>query len=779
MKYFFILIVIALSYTHAYAQEYNLLDRDLSQIDVEALTDQQIRQIATEVERSDMTEQELMNLARLKGMPEAEIARLKQRLTNIDRQKGTDELQGSVDEDLTKENITSERQASIETPADLNRIFGTSLFSSEKLTFEPSLNIPTPRSYQLGPGDELVIDIWGDSRQNYRLQVSREGSINISNLGPVYVSGLNMEQASRKIIDRLSEIYTGLKGPRPATYAQVGIGKVRSVKVTLLGEVRVPGTYTLPALATVFNALYLSGGPALNGSFRDIEVIRENKVITTIDVYDFLLGGKQENNIYVEDQDIIRVNPYQKRVEVKGAVKRPMIYEVKEGENLDQLIEYAAGFTDQAYTHRLKVHRKTSRERRIEDVPQEAFQQFSLKNGDIVEVESILNRYENRVEIKGAVYRSGEYQLTEGLTVINLVEKAEGLREDAFLGRAIIFRTRDDYSTEVIPFNLREMLQDPTKDILLEREDVIHISSKYDLKEDYHVSIYGAVQAPSTFPYMDNMSLEDLILMAGGFSEAASVSRIEVARRLKKEGVGATSDEIAEVFQFSVDGQLELGSSEAKFILQPFDQVYVREYPGYQVQRSVAISGEVLYPGSYALQSKDEHLSDLILRTGGLTHYAYPEGATLERTIWGDTTQIGINLVAILEKPHSKFDLYLLPGDRIHIPKELQTVAIKGQVLNPVAIKYQRNFGFRDYIASAGGFTSVARKRKVYVRYPDGSADRTRKFLVFNNYPKVTPGSTIFVPEEPERTKLSAQEVIGISTGLATISLLIVSIIGR
>jgi protein involved in polysaccharide export with SLBB domain len=747
------------------------------------------------------------------------------------------------------------------------KVFGYSLFNSPNLMFDPSLNIPTPKNYQIGPGDEIIVDVWGASEQVYQQIGSPDGYIIIQNLGPIYLNGLSMDRASERIKSRLSKIYSGLEpsdGRSPNTFAQVSLGQVRTIKVTVIGEVRTPGTYDVSALATVFNALYLSGGPTFNGSFREIELIRNNTVHKALDIYDFLIRGIQKNNVQLEDQDIIRIKPFKNRVEVIGEIKREGIYEVKENESFADLIDFVGGFSENAYQEIIKVRRNTGKEKKLLDVTWENLNLVQPENGDYVLVNGILNRFENRVQIVGAVFREGEYELTDKLTVLKLIEKAEGLRGDAFLDRGTIFRTNEDFTTEVIPVNLRQMLKGELEDIPLYREDLIKISSIYDLKEEFYVTIGGTVREPGNYPFMEHMTVIELILEAGGLLESADLSAIEVARRRRGDTQDSATYQIAEIFTFSVDKDLRILEGQEQFILKPFDNVYIRKSPSYEAPIKVRLEGEVMYPGEYVLEKKDERISSLIKRAGGLTPEGYIHGATLIRRteFFEHQTEvekryqdllsireqlynkysytddlslteseylrsqrlsdleekvetyterqdyeagresvrqrmemieelqardtllipidikkhetIGINLQEIITNPGFKYDLILQEGDVISVPKQLQTVRLRGEFLYPITVRFDSKFGFRDYLAQAGGFTDKAKKGKTYIIYANGSVDRTRRLIFFGNkYPKVQPGAEIIVPGKPDKQPLSAQAWIAIATSVATFALVV------
>jgi len=632
------------------------------------------------------------------------------------------------------------------------------------------------------------------------------------------VGGLSIEQATSKLRTAMSTTYPALRTGR-STIA-VNLGNIRGIKVVLTGEVVKPGTYTLPSLATVFNALYASGGPRENGSFRKIQVIRNNRVVSTIDTYDFLINGLQKGNIRLQDQDVIHIPVYETRIEVAGEVKRPALFEALKGDNIQDVLNFAGGFNTRAYTGRIKVLQNTEKERRITDVASTDFTSSVPKNGDKYIVEEILDRFENRVEITGAVFRPGLYELEKGLTLRGLINKAEGLKEDAFLNRGYINRLNMDNTLSLISFDVSKIIAGATNDIPLQREDKVTISSLFDLRDEYRVMIQGEVRDSGTYVYADNMSLQDLIQMAGGFREGATPNRIEISRRIKNSDATSASAVTAEVFTVNINQNLTL--SDQTFVLKPFDVISVRSSEGYQVQRQVKLEGEVLYPGTYTITRKDERISDLIKRAGGLTPTGYAEGASLKRpgpkpimnekarnainnedeeakkflnlkrvqqegvkdTISTDVEQqliqsdlVGIELVSIMKKPGSKGDLIMEDGDIIRVPKQLQTIKVTGEVLNPNNIVFSSGKGFKQYVNGAGGFTNTALRKGAYIKYANGSVESARKFLFFNNYPQVKSGAEILVPKRAVTERLTAQGWIGIGTAVASMAAIIVSLL--
>lgn len=797
---------------------------DLSTVRVDDLTDEQIMAYMRQAQSMGLSETELTQMALQRGMPPSEIEKLRERI---------EKLNGPIDQqDTGSSSITDrpERQlvdSVVTVPARPDssggkplRIFGASLFQDAPILFEPNLRLATPKNYVLGPGDQILIDIYGRSEENHSLTISPEGTINIPYVGLVPVAGMTIEQANARITNALSTVYSAIRTGN--TKVNIALGNIRSIKVIITGEVAKPGTYTLPSVATIFNALYYSGGPSKNGSFRNIRLIRGGKEVARLDIYDFLISGNFTENIRLEDQDVLMVPPYESRVEVDGEVKRPAIFELRKGETFDDLLTYAGGFSEDAYKARIRVIKRTTKEQRIEDLLSSQFSQYMPQAGDRYRIDRILERFENRVTIKGAVFRPGEYELSPGLTLSMLIKKAEGLKEDAFLNRGYIVRLKDDMQSEQLSFGVAGIVAGTEPDIELKREDIVTISSLFDLREAYTVNIDGEVRSPGRFAYAEGMTLQDLIIQADGFRESASGGRIEIARRVKDADVSSQSAQIAQIFQ--VDLAKTLSKTDQDFVLMPFDHVVVRTATGYETQRTVRVEGEVLYPGLYTINRKNERISDVIKRAGGLTPFAYVEGASLKRRTMVDTNKaaetraekeerelrkqeeykrmlalqqlqsdagafnginldrnidndlVGINLERIILNPGQRGDLILEDGDVIRIPKELQTVKISGEVLAPSTAVYSPSKGFKQYISQAGGFSSRALRKSTYVLYANGSVKSTSRFLFFNNYPPIKPGAEIFVPQKEVRLQVSAQQWIGVGTGLASLAAMIVAI---
>ena len=808
----FVLVTLCVS-----AQVPTMSSEAMKQMKVENLSDDQVRQVVAEMKKNKMTLDQIDAYAQQKGIPASEVQKLKQRIVSLNLDKELTSTTKNTNEEEAADNRTVDETTSKPMTAEelraqqrRRRIFGAELFSNKNISFEPNLRMATPGNYQLATGDEVLIDVYGYSEVQHRLKVTPEGYIRIPNLGPVYVNGLSMDEAKERITKQLTTIYGGIRSGN--TFVSVSLGNIRSIKVLLIGEVVAPATYTLPSLATVANALYVSGGPSENGSFRNIQVMRNGKVVATFDLYDFLSKGDLTNNIVLRDQDIVRVNPYSTRVELAGQVKRPAIFEAKEGETLQSILDFAGGFTDIAFRENITVQRINSREREVLSVPASELGSFKLKSGDRFFVDSILNTFTNRVTIAGAVFHPGDYALTEGMNLAELIKKADGVREEAALNRGLIRRLQLDRSPSYVAFDVAKVLSGAESHKLY-REDSVFIFAKSDLRESYQVKISGEVNKGGYFPYADSMHLEDLILLAGGLNDAASLQHVEISRRVRNARYSGNDTALAIIRQFDVNADLRGNTEAAGFILQPFDEVTIRRSPTYTEQGNVYLDGEVVYPGLYTINSKREKISDLLKRAGGLRPEAYPEGAVLLRKTFlnegdsallsskldvfynslRDTTAIsrventiakkeqllGIQMDKILALPGSKYDLLLEEGDIIRVPKKLETVQLYGEVYFPKKVRFDRNATFRDYIRGAGGFTSSGLRRKSYIVYANGEVKSTKRVLFFNSYPKVKPGAEIYVPAKREGKKLSGAEVVGIGSGLASLALIIVTILDR
>ncbi|NLR65283.1 capsule biosynthesis protein [Chitinophaga varians] len=811
------------------AQNPALSKEQIRQMKVDNLSDDQVRQLVAEMKKNNMSFSDIDTYAQQKGIPDIEVSKLKSRIQQMGLDKELDQNQknkeknkkdkedeeGSrkVDDDMTEDTTTGSKEKpqtreEREREKRRKKIFGSELFNNKNLTFEPNLKMPTPPNYRLAANDEILIDVYGYSEVQHRLKVTPDGYIRIPNLGPVYVNGLTMEEAKNRITKQLATIYSGIKSGN--TSVQISLGNIRSIRVLLIGEVVNPGSYTIPSLATVANALYVSGGPTENGSFRNIQVIRNGSTAATFDLYDFLARGDLSNNIVLQDQDIVKVNPYKTRVELIGEVKRQAIFEAKDNETLQQILDYAGGYTDRSFRDVIRAYRVNNKEREVVNVPASEIASFKLKSGDQFFIDSILNRFSNRVTITGAVFHPGNYALEDNMTISDLIKRADGVKENAALSRGLIRRLQSDYTPSFINFNVQDALSGKSA-MRLQKEDSVMIYSKFDLREEYEVRIDGEVNKPGYFNYADSMRLEDLILIAGGLTDAASLQEVEISRR-KRGGMYDPKDSTkAIVERFNINADLSNNPEAKAFVLQPFDEVVVRKSPAYASQANVMISGEVVYPGDYTINNRSERISDLIKRTGGLRPEAYPEGAVMMRKTFinesdssllanklqvfynklQDSTDIarvqaavdrkeqllGINLDHIMKHPGSKYDLLLEEGDVIRVPKKLQTVQLFGEVYFPKKVRFDGGYKFKDYIHGAGGFTAQAMKRRAYIVYANGEVKNTKKVFFFNSYPKVKPGAEIYIPTRKERKGLNGQEGVAIASGLASVALVIVTIL--
>ena len=695
-------------------------------------------------------------------------------------------------------------------------VFGREIFSNKNLSFEPDLNIPTPKNYILSAGDELLINVWGDSELNLKLKVSPEGTILIPNLGPVSVSGLTIETAENRIRQELGRIMSTLSGNTDGanTFVSVSLSQIRSIKVNIVGEVVAPGTYTLPSFATLFNALYAAGGVNEIGSLRGIKVYRNSKEVAKLDVYDYLLNGKYNTNIRLEENDMVIVSPYDQLAVVRGKVKRNRIFEMKKGETLQQLLNMAGGFTGDAYKKDVRIKRKADSRYQIATVTEDKYPTFAMMDGDSLLVDSVIPFYENRLIVTGAVWRPGEYELNGTVhTVKGLINQAAGLKGDEFTGRAQITRLNPDFTTTVIAVDIRGILNGTSPDIELKPEDILNIPSLFDLREPYTIKVSGAVNYVDTvLPYRNNLTVEDAIMMAGGLKESAATVNVEVARRIKDTKTYENTNRTAEVFNFALNDNLGLISTDGKksdrvFTLEPFDEVYVRFSPGYQEQQVVKIGGEITFSGDYVLAEKNSRLSDIIANAGGITPDAYVKGASLKRQLTEDEMRrletllqlssnkqsrdsvalslenikdysVGIDLEKALANPGSAHDVVLRDGDALYIPQLQSTVKINGAVTYPNSVTYTNGMSVGDCLSQAGGYNDIARKYPIVI-YMNGKVATTKKcFIFFKRYPKVEPGCEIVVPTKTQRDrKTSLAEVLSIASSTTSMAAMVTSII--
>ena len=658
------------------------------------------------------------------------------------------------------------------------KVFGRDIFRTANLTFEPSMNIATPVNYRLGPGDQLQIEVWGASEANITQKVTPDGYISIPNVGPINVNGLTVQAASNRIKAKLSQIYSGMASSNVnlSTNVKVSLGQIRTIQVNIMGEVARPGTYALSSFSTVFHALYKAGGMSRMGSLRNIKVVRGGRTVATVDVYDYIINGRSHSDIRLQEGDVILASPYEALVLIKGKVKRPMYYEMKSSESIRTLIGFAGGFSNDAYRGSVTVDRNNSKERTVATVDDMNFGVFKVKDGDVVSVGEILDRYDNRIEVKGAVYRPGYYELGKDIqTVRDLIQRADGLLEYAFTNRAVLHRENDDKTLEVIALNVKAILDGTEPDVTLQKNDVLFIPSKYDLESKGTLEIRGEVYNPNIFPFAANTKLEDLIIMAGGLTESASTVRVDVTRRIIDKKGTKKQKEIAKTYTFGVkEGFVVEG--DPGFVLEPYDQVFVRRSPGYSEKINVSVAGEVEFEGDYALNVRNERLSDVIEKAGGLTEFAYIDGARLERQMTPEeykqaqelmamvksnnqisgndsivvptvsrTYSVGINLKEIMENPHSAIDPVLQEGDVIVVPQYMNTVSVSGSVRKPNSVVYDPKMKLKDYINEAGGYAERARKSGTFILYPNGHIKELGKKAKAKD---IVGGSKIIVPQK-------------------------------
>ena len=848
--YFLVLLCFwAIAPTFVFAQQ----NVDLNTIRVDQLSDDQIEELVKRAQDAGLSSTDFLMMAQMRGMPSGEVEKLRNRIEGLaegsSKSRSTNVSKRAAREQVDINDITRglmETQELMEEEKADSLLFGSTLFfqKNRKLSFEPSLNQATPKNYILGPGDLIYVDIYGQSEKYYEATVNPEGSILLDNIGLIAVSGKTIEAAEGIIKNRVAAFYTGLSGSNPSTFLQVTLGNVKTIKVHILNEVRLPGTFTLSAFSTVFNALYAAGGPSDKGTLRAIQLIRNNKKIAEIDVYDLLINGTANLDVQLQDQDVILVNPYLARVKVMGEVKRPLVFEVTPEDNLEDILRFAGGFTDLAFKDRISISRITGNQRSISDVYSNQLGLFNLKGGDEVTVGRIIDRYTNRIQIKGAVFRPGVFSLTEGLTLTQLIKNADGLKGDAYTQRASILRTKGDLSSEVLEVNLQAVLEGRQEDVVLQREDVIRISSIYDVQNERYIQILGEVKRPGTYPYAAGMTPEELILIAGGLQESANIKDIEIARRLEDSDSGTLSD----IITTSINADLSFNPNAIS--LAPFDQVIVRKRANFTMQRLVSVEGQVNSPGIFAIQTSVDRISDLIKRAGGVNQFAYTKGATLIRKTeffnteseqvrrqknlealrvllkenptnpeaqeellirlfrdlpkekvaktdstannakresldqiaaetpgvavkFKETEAVAINLEKILANPGSEEDLVLEEGDILNVPKLLQTVRMRGDVVYPTTLRHEQGRSLRFYINGAGGFDRRANRKQTYVVYANGAVKRTKGFFGVRSFPVVEPGAEVIIPSKGPKIPIRLGELVGVTTGLATLALVL------
>lgn len=784
------------------AQDF-LKGTDLSTVKVDYLSDSDIAKIKNQLQSNNTTIEQVEPMVLAKGMSAAEYAKLKVRLGSQFTTATTGVTNSDVfDEKKGEKTRQQEKIVNKKVKDTLNSlVFGSDLFDNPDLNFEPNLKLATPMNYVLGPGDELQISVYGVQEYNASIPVNLEGKVNIQYVGQIPVSGMTIEAATQKIKGAISRVYSTVASGQ----SQVGISlsRIRTIKVTIIGS-KQPGNYSISSLATVYNALFLGGGPGKNGSYRNIELLRNNKVFKKIDIYNFLVNGNQSDNVGLKDNDVIRIPAYTQRVTIEGQVKRPGIFEMKSGETFKDLLTFASGFNEFAYTASVGVLQKTAKDFKVKDIKYVEFDSYKPLSGDVFRVSKILNRFENRIRIEGSVFRPNIYSFYEGMRISELVAQADGLTEDAYTNRATIVRTKDDLTTEVTNVDLSKALAgDAEADILLRKEDVVTVYSILDFKEDYKITIDGEIKKPGLYEFHENLTLNDLLVQAGGLTGSAS-KRVEIARMIKSDEVNDTNPNRVQLFNLEIIA--DNNEQIKNFTLAPFDVVNIRRMTVYEKPEMVTVTGAVNYTGKYVLANKKEKIYDVIQRAGGLSSVANWDGVKIKRPINAkqieDLENVNLNLGKkdsiqnkltkklkedlkyatipvdwrkIVKNPSDKTNVTLFPGDEIEVSVYNESVKVTGNVLLTSEIPYNKGKGFNYYLESVGGTDAKGWKKKAYIIYPNGKAAVSSTFFFIRSYPKVLPGSQIVVPEKPETRKMSTGEAVSIASVITSIALLVVT----
>jgi len=833
-----LIFILSFSFT-TYSQSFD----DLSNVNFSELNDSQIDLLLRRAGSQGYNQFDLLKMARAQGFTQADIENLDKRFKSAQTiARVAESASAPLEETRLRKQWLENIEIFRENDSD---VFGYNVFTGTSfLSFQSNLNLPTPSDYILGAGDKMFIDVYGESESYFQAEISPEGYAILENIGPVNLNGLSLEKAKLRLTNRFKKVYPGIQSRK--TFLNISVGIPRAIRINIAGEVNLPGTYNFSAFNTLYNALYVAGGITENATLRDIKLFRNNKLISTVDVYKFLTEGDGSSNVRLENNDLILVNTYSNRISIDGAVKSPGKFEMKDEETLLDLLNYAGGLSENAFKKSIKLTRIIDGQLKVVDINSDQFDFFKPMDGDKYLIEKIIEKYNNRVIVNGAVFRPGTFSLTEEMTVKNLIDKAEGLKTDVFFDKAYITRTNEDYSTSTIALNLKDELKNPI--FILQEEDVLNILSINDLSEENYIEISGQVNNPGIFPFSKNISLSDLILLAGGFKENATQNRIEINRRLSSKELNENN--ISEILIFDLDKNLNNNS----IIIEPFDQIIVRKNPNFYTQQYTRVEGEVMYPGKYAISSKNERISDLINRSGGFKNMAYLKGATLIRltefaelqsdlnkkikslndlknkvsnkegtlteselllieridedlknidtnknenqilssyakserineilkknSVDGDipiskSEAIGIDLMSIVNSPGSNSDLLLKEGDVIIVPKKLETVRLRGELLYPTTVRFVSNKSLKYYINSSGGFDNKAKRSGTYIVYANGDVARTKKFLFFNIYPKAEPGSEVIVPKKSIKNPIAANQLLNFTTGLATLILAI------
>ena len=777
------------------------------------MTDSQVLEYSIQQKKTGASESDIAAKLLQKGVTMGQIQQMRQQYAQQITKRGLDDTVDNALDDakdrmrtnnevkdndiVTKErnlvtqNI-SEPEAELESP-HIKKVFGRDIFNKKSLTFEPQMNIATPQNYVLGPGDQLIIDIYGDTQKSEKLTVSPEGDVTVPDYGPVHVSGLSVASAQSRIRGKLGTYYS-------SSDIKVSVGQTRTILVNVMGEVKAPGTYTLSAFATVFHALYMAGGISELGTLRDIKVYRQGKLISTIDVYQFILNGRLAGNVHLVDNDVIQVGPYESIVDIEGQVKRPMAYEMRKDESLATLLKYCGGFVSNAYKKSLRVLRKNGQMKSVHNIEEFDFSNFKVADGDVVSVDSIYDRYENMVEVKGAVFRPGMYQLGEKVnSVRSLIENADGITEEAMTSRAVMRRMKPNRTQEVMSIDLEGILKGTTADVPLKNEDVLFIPTLAEHQNLRTLIIDGEVIFPGTYEFADNMTIEDLILQAGGLTDAASTVKVDVTRKLRDPEATNATMEIAKTFSFQIKPNFEY-DGENGFTLEPYDIVQVRKSPVFQNPIRVSVEGEIAFQGRYTMDQKNQRVSDVVKAAGGVLPGAYVRGARLvrqmseaERARMQDllrmakqtadgkdslsidqlaletTYSVGIHLDEALANPGGDEDVEVQDGDQLIIPRYSRTVRISGDVLKPNTVAYKEKQNYKYYIGQAGGFGRRARKSNVYIIYQNGTIAKASKGTI-------EPGCEVVVPTKGPRDNMSVAQWMGLGTSAASLATMFVSV---
>ena len=789
----------------------------------QGMTDSQVAQFIQREMKAGTNQSQIVTKLVQRGVKVDQIRRVKAQYEKQQRQTATDVTTGSSNDKvarlrqspnatLTSREILSldsigttplsemDRALAVQDSLDIvqqntKKVFGRDIFNNRALTFEPAMNIATPQNYLVGPGDQIIVDVYGASQRTVSETVSPDGTITIPGYGPIQLAGLSVSAAKEKLRSTLGSRYASSR-------INMTVGQTRSILINVMGEVKVPGTYTLSAFATVFHALYMAGGINDLGTLRNIKVFRGGHQISTVDIYDYILNGRMTGNVRLQDNDVIIVGPYDALVEIEGNVKRPMFYEMRKNESVSTLLKYAGGFSGNAYKKSVRLLRKTGRLKSVYNVEEFDMSSFQVDDGDVVSVDSILDRYENMVEVKGAIFRPGLYQLGNEInSVRSLIQHAEGVTEDAFTNRGVMHRLKEDRTLEVIPVDVKGILAGTSPDIPLKNEDVLFIPTQSDLQQQRTLTIHGEVMYPGPYQYADNETLEDLILQAGGLTDAASTAKVDVSRRIVDPKATTSSKSIAKTYSFSLKDGFVIDGTPG-FVLEPYDEVYVRRSPGYQAQRNITVSGEVLFEGEQTLSSKTQRLTDAIKAAGGVTPEAYVKGARLERRLndderarrsfllkqlqsqisgsdsvamnqldLGDTYTVGIYLDKALENPGSEYDVVLREGDNLIVPEYNGTVKISGNVMYPNTVVYHAGKNYKYYINQAGGYGNHAKKSKTWVIYQNGTMAQV------GHGAKIEPGCEIVVPTKPKSDPARAQQWVSIAQSVFSMAAMVTILI--